>query len=179
MAAIPNKRSVSQALKSTRRAIKQTIKEINQTAANLAIKGAYERAEAMMTKGRELIVLREEIAGVELKWKELCGSGKARNKVSGDVSLAAWQYYAPIVRSLVVLGGKASLSDLEAEFRRHMEHHLSIGDRSGMAGDRERWQVMIRRARKHMLKEGWLSNRSNKVWEITAAGRHFAESKAD
>ena len=51
MAAIPNKRAVSQALKSTRRALKQTIKEINQSAADLAQKGNYERAEAAMTKG--------------------------------------------------------------------------------------------------------------------------------
>jgi hypothetical protein len=48
-----------------------------------------------------------------------------------------------------------------------------------MAGGRERWQVMIRRARKHMFKEGWLSSRSNKVWEITAAGRQVAEKQGE
>jgi hypothetical protein len=51
MAAIPNKRAVSQAIRSARRALKQTIKEINQTAADLAKKGNYERTEAAMTKG--------------------------------------------------------------------------------------------------------------------------------
>jgi hypothetical protein len=179
MPAIPNKRAVSQAIKSTRRAIKQTIKEINQTAADLAKKGAYERAEAMMTKGRELIVFREDIAGVELKWKQVCGSGNAQNKQSGEASLAAWQYYAPIVRSLVALGGKAALRDLEAEFLRQMGPHLRIGDRSRMAGGRERWQVMIRRARKHMFKEGWLLSRSSQVWEITATGRQVAEKERE
>jgi hypothetical protein len=177
MAAVPNKRAVSQALKSTRRALKQTIKEINQLAADLAKKGAYGRAEATMTKGRELMHFREEIAGVEQKWKQVCGSGKAQTEGSGEVSLAAWQYYAPIVRSLVELGGKASLTDLEAEFLRQMESHLRVGDRSHMAGGRERWQMMIRRARKHMFKEGWLSNKSNKIWEITAAGRQVAEKQ--
>jgi hypothetical protein len=106
---------------------------------------------------------REEIAGVELKWKQVCGSGKAQNEAAGEVSLAAWQYYAPIMRSLVALGGKASLSDLEGEFLRHMEPQLRIGDRSHMAGGRVRWQVMIRRARKHMVKEGWLSSRGIKL----------------
>ena len=179
MAAIPNKRAVSQAIKATRRALKQTIKEINQNAADLAKKGDYERAEVAMTKGRELMHFREEIAGVEQKWKQVCGSGKAQNKASGDVSLAAWQYYAPIVRSLVALGGKASLSDLEAEFLRQMEPHLRGGDRSHMAGNRERWQVMIGRARKHMVKEGWLLSRSSKLWEITAAGRQVAEKQGE
>jgi hypothetical protein len=179
MAVIPNKRAVSQAIRCARKALKQTIKEINQTAADLAKKGDYERDEAAMTKGRELIGFREEVAGVEQKWKQVCGSGKAQNKASGDVSLAAWQYYAPILCSLVALGGKATLSDLEAEFLRQMEPHLRVGDRSRMAGDRERWQVMIRRARKHMFKEGWLSSRSSKPWEITAAGRQVAEKQGE
>jgi len=156
MPAIPNKRAVSQAIRSARKALKQTIKEINETAADLAKKGDYERAEAAMTKGRELIAFREQVAGVEQKWKQVCGSGKSQNRVPGEVSLTAWQYYAPIARSLFSLGGKASLSDLEAEFLRQMEPHLRVGDRSRMAGG-ERWQVMIRRARKHMFKQGWLS----------------------
>lgn len=179
MAAIPNKRAVSQALKSTRRALKQTIKEINQSAADLAKKGDYGRAEAAMTKGRELMHFREDVAGVEQKWKQVCGSGKAQKEGSGEVSLAAWEYYAPITRSLVALGGKASLSDLEAEFLRLMEPHLRVGDRSPMAGGRERWQVMIRRARKHMVKEGWVLSRSSKLWEITAAGRQVAEKQGE
>lgn len=179
MPAIPNKRAVSQAIRSARKALRQTIKEINQSAADLAKKGDYERAEAAMTKGRELMRFRDEIAGVEHKWKQVCGSGNAQNEASGEVSLAGWQYYAPITRSLFALGGKASLRDLEAEFLRQMGPHLRIGDRSRMAGGRERWQVMIRRARKHMFKEGWLSSTSNKVWEITAAGRQVAEKQSE
>lgn len=179
MAAIPNKRAVSQAIRSARRAIKQTIKEINQTAADLAKKGDYERAEAAMTKGRELMCFREEIASVEQKWKQVCGSGKEQNEASGKGSLAAWQYYSPILRSLVALGGKASLSDLEIEFLRQMEPHLQVGDHSRMAGSRERWQVMIRRARKHMFKEGWLSSRNSKIWEIAAAGKQVADKQGE
>jgi hypothetical protein len=177
MTAIPNKRAISQAIWSARKALKQTIKEINQTAADLAKKGAYERAEAAMTKGRELMSFHEEVAGVEQKWKQVCGSGKTQNKASGDVSLAAWQYYAPILRSLVALGGKASLVDLEAEFLRQMGPHLRVGDHSFMAGSRERWQVMIRHARKHMVKEGWLLSRGGTLWEITAAGQQVAEKQ--
>jgi len=178
MAAIPNKRAVSQALKSTRRALKQTIKELNQSAADLARKGAYERAEEAMSKGRELIHFREEIAGIERKWKQVCGAGNS-NKASNDVALAAWQYYAPIARCLVALGGKASLSDLEAEFTRQMETRLRVGDRSQMAGGRERWQVLIRRARKHMIKEGWILSKNNKLWEISTSGRQVAEKQGE
>jgi hypothetical protein len=179
MAAIPNKRVISQAIRSARKALKQTIKEINQTAADLAKKGAYERAEAAMTKGRELMGFREEITGVERKWKQVCASGKAQSKASGDTSLTAWQYYGPILQSLVALGGKATLNDLEAEFLRQTEPQLRVGDRSHMAGGRERWQVMIRRAHKHMIKQGWLLGRSSKLWEITPTGRQLAEKQGE
>jgi hypothetical protein len=84
-----------------------------------------------------------------------------------------------IARFLVAQGGKESLSDLEAEFLRQMESRLRVGDRSHMADGRERWQVMIRRAHKHMVKEGWLSSGSSKLWEITAAGRQVAEKQGE
>ena len=71
------------------------------------------------------------------------------------------------------------MSDLEAEFLRQMEPSLRGGDSSHMTGNRERWQVMIRRARKHMVKEGWLESRSSKLWEITAAGRQVAEKQGE
>jgi hypothetical protein len=179
MASIPNKRGVSQALKSTRKALKQAIKELNQAAADLAKKGKYERAEAAMAKGRELIQFRDQITGVEHQWKQVCSSGKTPNAASGAASLAAWQYYVPIARSLVALGGKGSLSDLEAEFLRQMESRLQVGDRAKMASGRERWQMMIRSARKHMVKEGWVLSRSSKLWEITATGRQVAEKQGE
>jgi len=80
MAAIPNKRAVSQAIRSVRRTLKQAIKEINQTAADLAKKGDYERAEPAMTTGRELLRFREEIAGVEQKWKQSAGPASRKTK---------------------------------------------------------------------------------------------------
>jgi len=179
MTSIPNKRAVSQALKSTRRALKQTIKEINQSAADLAKKGTYERAEEAMSKGRELMQFREVVLGIERRWKEVCGSVDSTDKASNEVALAAWQYYTPIARCLVALGGKASLSELEAEFIRQMDSRLRTGDHSPMAGGRERWQTMIRRARKHMVKEGWVLSKSAKVWEISSSGRQVAEKQTE
>jgi hypothetical protein len=177
MGAIPNKQAVSQSIRSAVRGLKQSIKEINQTAADLAKKGNYERAEVAMAKGKELVCFRGEVIRIEQRWKQVCGYTKAPSESSQVVPVAAWQYYSPIARSIVALGGKASLGDLEAEFLRQMEPHLHVSDRSQMANGRERWQVMIQRARKHMFKEGWLSSGGGKLWEITAAGRRVAEKK--
>jgi hypothetical protein len=130
MGAIPNKQAVSQSIRSAVRGLKQSIKEINQTAADLAKKGNYERAEVAMAKGKELVCFRGEVIRIEQRWKQVCGYTKAPSESSQVVPVAAWQYYSPIARSIVALGGKASLGDLEAEFLRQMEPHLHVSDRS-------------------------------------------------
>jgi hypothetical protein len=61
-----------------------------------------------MAKGRKLIQFRDQITGVDHQWKQVRSSGKTQHAAHGVASLAAWQYYAPIARSLVALGGKAS-----------------------------------------------------------------------
>ena len=175
MVAIPGRKSVSQGIRSAIRGLKQSIKEINQTAADLAKKGNYDRAQVAMAKGKQLVSFRGEVIRLEQSWKQVCGPTKAQDESSPEAPLAAWQYYSPIARALVALGGKASLDDLEAEFLRQMETCLHASNHAQMANGRERWQAMIRIARKHMFKEGWLSTGSGKVWEITAAGRRVAE----
>lgn len=177
MPPVPNKRPVSIAIRSAQRALKQAVKEVNHAAADLAKKGKYEHAEAVMSKGRELLRFREEVVGLEKKWKQVCKQAPGVGKTAGEISLTAWQYYPPITRCLIALGGKASLKELEDEFLKQMEGHLQTGDHAPSSNGRERWQVMIRRARKHMVQEGWLSAGSTKFWEITASGRKLTENK--
>lgn len=51
--------------------------------------------------------------------------------------------------------------------RRHHRkgHAFQPGDANGVSRGRLRWQVMIRRAHQHMVKEGWLENHAGKVWK--------------
>lgn len=53
---------------------------------------------------------------------------------------------------------------------------LLPGDRRAMARGRERWRIMIQRARKQLVAEGWIENRSGLSWRITDAGRRTADS---
>ena len=46
-----------------------------------------------------------------------------------------------------------------------------------MANGRARWQVMIRRARKHMVKEGLLDSDTRMDWKITQQGRKTAAAR--
>ena len=84
MGSIPNRRAVSQAIRTLRKTLKQTIKEVNQDAADLARKGAYERAESAMAKGREVLRFRDEVAAIEKRWKELSASRGSAKSTNGN-----------------------------------------------------------------------------------------------
>ena len=44
-----------------------------------------------------------------------------------------------------------------------------------MSGGRERWKVMIRRARKPLRAEGWIENEISTKWRVTDEGRKAAD----
>ena len=75
-------------------------------------------------------------------------------------------------------GGECSRDDIEAAFQKSSDGFLRPGDRLLMSGGRERWKVMIRRARKPLESEGWISQTSGVTWKITEAGRKAAERAA-
>ena len=60
-----------------------------------------------------------------------------------------------------------------------MSSSLQPGDRTGTGRGRERWQVMVRRARKPLITEGWIEAGTGKLWKITEAGRRAAEQPMD
>jgi hypothetical protein len=51
---------------------------------------------------------------------------------------------------------------------------LQLGEPDALAGGYESWRVMIRRARKHLVAEGWIEDRTGPIWRITEAGRKAA-----
>ena len=58
-----------------------------------------------------------------------------------------------------------------------MKDRFVEGDLSIMANGRARWQVMIRRARKHMVKEGLLDGDTGMEWKVTQQGRKAAAAR--
>ena len=85
-----------------------------------------------------------------------------------------WEYYQPILQALIDLAGTARIAEIESAVRLLMKDRLVKGDLSSMAKGRARWQVMIRRARKHMVKEGLLDSDTGMEWKITQQGRKAA-----
>lgn len=172
MKRIPDSRAVDKALRSARSAVKQALKGLNQAAAQRMGKGDYSAAEALAAKGREMQQFRAEVDALSNRWREL-RQWEGRSDSKKTVT-PLWAYYQPVLKALVEAGGEARGVELEPSVERLMNGLLQPGDREPLGRATVRWQVMIRRARKHLIAEGWIESRSGGAWRITDAGHRAA-----
>jgi Mrr N-terminal domain len=147
------------------------MKGLNQVASQRMGKGDYVTAQRLATKGTQVHEFLSEVDRLRTRWSEVC----ERGEVSKKPITALWLYYQPILRALANLGGQGRRSDLEAQVERTMATSFQSGDRVPLAGGRERWRVMIQRARKPLLAERWIERGGGPTWRITDAGRKVAE----
>ena len=105
--------------------------------------------------------------------------GVPRDRINGGrFGDAALGLFSAGSKGLGRLRGEGRLKDVEARVERLIAAELLPGDRAMMARGRERWRVMIQRARKPLISEGWLEPRPGGLWKITASGRVAAKSEA-
>ena len=173
MKKIPRAKKVRQALRASDVAVKEALKELNLTAGALMSKGDYAGAEALASKGLQIQKFRGQLQELKEQWKKIQSAGHRKGNSDGT-STPLWQYFQPILKALVEAGGEARRSELEPLFSKHFEHTMKPGDEYPMARGRTRWQVMVRRARKPMVAEGWLEPGVGKIWRVTEKGRRAA-----
>jgi hypothetical protein len=163
---------VAQALRSVRTAAQKSLKGLNQVASQRMAKGDYVTAEVLAAKGKEIRQFESEVDELQKRWREVCGIG---GRASKKPITPLWVYFQPILQALASIGGECQRADLEAHVERLMGASLQPGDREGSARGRERWRLMVPRARKPLIAEGWIEDRTGKIWRITDAGRRAAE----
>lgn len=172
---IPGSREVDRALKQAVREVKSALKEINQEAGKLVARGDYGGAEALVQVGRTVTTFTSELEALHLTWREL------QDNTTGEElteKTPLWEYYRPILQALVELGGESTLAQLEDRVEPSLAGLLKNGDLVLMSRGKPRWKVMVRRARRHMVKEGLLEDRSGLRWRISSQGRRIAEGTA-
>jgi len=79
------------------------------------------------------------------------------------------------LQGLVQAGGECRRAELEEQVEHLMAASLQPGDQGAMARGRERWRVVVQRARRPLVAEGWIEDRNGKLWRITDSGRKAAE----
>jgi len=169
---IPHSHGVVKALRSVRAAVQKSLKGVNLAASQRMARGDYATAEILAAQGKEIRQFQTEVEALRKRWREVCG---AEGRETKRPTTPLWAYYQPILQGLVEAGGACRRTDLEAHMERLMSASLQPGDRVPTARGRERWRVMVRRARKPLITEGWIEGGGGKLWRITDVGRRAAE----
>lgn len=172
MTRVPHAQGVSKAIRLVRIAAKKALKGVNRVASQRMARGDYATAETLAAKGKEIRQFETEVEALRHRWRDLCSAGTQTGK---RAVTALWGYYQPILQALVQAGGECRRTEIEEHVGRLMASSFQAGDREVVSRGRERWRVMVQRARKPMVAERWIEDRSGKVWQITEAGRRTAE----
>jgi hypothetical protein len=175
MAAIPESKRVTQGLRATKKVLAVSLDKLNQQAATLMARGKYDAATAFAEKGKQIQAFESELDSLMRRWKEISG----RASVGGNKKSATllWAYYQPILSSIVKLGGDTTRKELEPLVEESMRGNFKAGDLDIMQRGPHRWQIMIRRSKKHLVEEGWLEDNSHTRWIVTESGRQAAKAK--
>ena len=173
MTKIPHARTVSKALAAVRVAVKRAQKGLNELAGQRMAKRGLRECGGTRRQSKRDSRFQSELEMLFQKWRELSAANQKTEEKQPITPL--WQYFQPILRILVQLGGQARRPDLEAHMQSLMAAAFLPGDTVTLAHGRERWRIMVRRARKHLVAEGWIESHHGPVWKITEAGRNAAE----
>ena len=112
---LPRSGQIRKALRATEREVKLSLKEVNQRAAKLMERGNYEGAKALITQGKGSHAYLAKVQALWNRLSELRG-GRGGRKFGKNEQHALWEYYQPVIKVLVSLGGEATRAQIEAKF---------------------------------------------------------------
>lgn len=168
-------RKVDKAIKAALREVKLALKEVNQQAAKLVANGKYSEADALVQVAKKVQEFQVEVDSLRAKWRGIKTTG-ANNDPSTENPTPLWKFYHPILQVLMALGGEATRRALESQLATSLASELSPGDFKVTARGVPRWKVMVKRARKPMVHEGFIETGTSKLWRITHEGRRAAQN---
>lgn len=175
MALLPSRKKTDRALVEAARAAGATVKEANRCAGQLVAKGNYQGAEQLVAVAKAAGAFQGEIAALHQRWRELAYGNSKQDEGKAERT-PLWQYYKPILAALAALNGNATRRDLEKHLETSIPNVLRPGDLELNARGKPLWKLMVRRARKPMIKEKFIEDGSGKNWVITPAGRRAMEA---
>jgi len=171
---IPGKGEVDRALKQTQRQVKSALRQVNQVAGRLVARGDYTGAHSWVDVGRSITTFGTKLDALQQEWQSLHTEIPAQHAVERT---PLWEYYRPILKALVQLGGEAYVAEVEEATRPFLADILGPEEMTMMTGGKLIWKRAIRRARRHMIREGFLEAGTALRWKITTEGKRAADEK--
>ena len=175
MAQVPRNQEVTKAIRSLARQTRLATKEANQMAAKRLRPWRLRRMQSLINVAQAISAFGNEVLGLNSRWREVRSTGKGP-KMGKNSQTPLWEFYRPILQALVALGGDATRKDIEGKLEETLAGSLKEGDLVTNAHGLPRWKVMVGRARKHMIAEGFVTGENLLRWKITGKGEQAAKS---
>jgi hypothetical protein len=173
---VPKRAQVENAIRGVRRQIRSTLKAVNQQAGKLLSRGRYSEAEELVRIGRAIDTFEARIDELRKEWRALTASAKSSKE--GGEQTPLWRFYHPVVKALLSVGGTGTLAELERQLPRFLEGQATPADMTLGARGVPRWKVMLKKARRPMIKEGFLEKSTGGKWQLSAEGERLAQAEA-
>ena len=174
MKRLPGSRKVERSLKKVRQETRAALKELNQHAGRLMSRGDYLAASELAERGRVVSDFEGRLDALRKEWRALWGTKEPGD--AKDAKTPLWEFYQPILEALSACGGDASRGEIENRLEASLASRFKPGDLAPTGRRRvPRWKLMVRRARKSMIKEKYLEDAGGKQWRITPLGRQVAQ----
>jgi hypothetical protein len=170
-------RVVEQRLRQAGQEAKALLRELNKQAGKLMSRGDYPRAMSFAALAQTFAGFEEKVGALRREWRALWRG--PRGEGSKDETTPLWEYYRLILQALDALDGAATRQQIEGYLEPRVAAALKPADLSASGRRRlARWRVMVRRARKEMVKEKYLEDRGGRMWRMTALGREIARGES-
>jgi len=163
-------RDIGRSIVALKKQLRVAVKELNQEAARLLSRGKYERSAALVDAAKGARDFISEVEALRTRWKTVKSVGGAQPR--GEKT-PLWEYYSLVARALVALGGSANRTQIADWIKEHGKSDLRPGDLARTARGKVIWDGNLGRARRAMLKEGYLE--PGPGWRLTQLGRSIAE----
>jgi len=163
-------RKIGQQITQLRRELKAAIKEVNGQAARKLAQGNYDASQ-------EMVALAKTVQQFAIETREFNERWNAIRKQQGGKSKAettpVWEYYRLVARALSSQGGESSFEEIVDWITKNAINELKPGDVLVGKKGVPVWQNALSKARRPMIKEGFLERISGK-WKLTKSGKNLA-----
>jgi len=173
---VPKRAQVDRAIRNVKRQVRSTLKAVNAQAGKLLSRGRYPEAEDLVRVSRGMDAFQARVEDLRKEWRSLTAS-HAGTKPIGDKT-PLWRFYHPVAKALLSLGGAATRVELERALPPFLEGQASPADMVPGPRGVPRWRVMLRKARRPMIKEGFLESARGATWQLSTAGKRLAQGEA-
>lgn len=163
-------RKVGRQIGQLRRDLKTAVKEINGQAARKVAQGNYGASEEMVALAKAVQQFTSEAKEFNDRWSAI--SKRQTGKLRAETT-PVWEYYRLVARAITSLGGEGRFEEVVNWITKNAMSELKPGDVLDGPKGQPVWQRAVSKAKRPMIKEGFLEVGANK-WKLTKSGKNLA-----